>query len=89
MPDFVLCVESLYTRALQDQLRCLAVKQGPLLVGTRYWARQALTSVLSHLQAADMKLLLQQPNNSADKPETGALMVVCHNCYHESLLNCI
>ena len=63
--------------AVQDRLRCLAVKQGPLLVGTRYWAKQALTSVLSHLQAANMRLLLQQPNSNSDKPEVGALMVVC------------
>ena len=70
---------------LQDQLRCLAVKQGPLVVGTRYWAKQALTSVLSHLQAANMRLLLQQPSNSYDKPEAGALMVVCTICHHHCL----
>ena len=56
--------------------------QGPLLVGTRYWAKQALTSVLSHLQAANMRLLLQQPNSNSDKPEIGALMVVCCTCHH-------
>ncbi|KAL3159165.1 hypothetical protein ABBQ32_011153 [Trebouxia sp. C0010 RCD-2024] len=60
-----------------DELRRLAVKQGPLLVGTRYWAKQALTSVLSHLQAASMRLLVHAGNadNGWDKPETGALMV--------------
>ena len=67
----------MYSPGLQDQLRCLAVKQGSLMVGTRYWAKQALTNVLSHTQAVSMKLLLQQPELSYDKPETGALMVVC------------
>ena len=66
---------------LQDKLRCLAVKQGYLMVGTRYWAKQALTSVLSHIQAASMKLLLRQPDTSYNKPETGALLVVCAHLY--------
>ena len=65
-------------RCVQDELRRLAVKEGPLLVGTRYWAKQALTSVLSHLQAASMRLLLQNADHGWDKPESGALMVVCH-----------
>ena len=61
---------------LQDQLRRLAVKEGPLAVGTRYWARQALTSVLSHLQAIHMKQILADPEAAYSQPEVGALMVV-------------
>lgn len=61
---------------LQDQLRRLAVKQGSLMVGTRYWAKQALTAVLSHLQASSMKQILQHPQATQNMPEVGALMVV-------------
>jgi len=61
---------------LQDQLRRLAVKQGSLMIGTRYWAKQALTAVLSHLQADSMKQILQHPQATQNMPETGALMVV-------------
>lgn len=46
------------------------------MVGTRYWARQALTSVLSSLLARKMRQLLQHPETARDKPELGALMVV-------------
>lgn len=46
------------------------------MVGTRYWAKQALTSVLSHLQANSMRQVLLQPAATQDKPEVGALMVV-------------
>ena len=74
--------------ALQDQLRCLAVKQGPLLVGTQFWAKQALTSVLSNLQAASMRVLLHSPNSNSDKPEIGALMVVCHTCHRPCPFDC-
>ncbi|DBA89655.1 TPA: hypothetical protein ACH3X2_004547 [Trebouxia sp. C0005] len=58
-----------------DQLRRLAVKQGSLMVGTRYWAKQALTAVLSHLQANSMKRILQQPQDTQKMPEVGALLV--------------
>lgn len=55
------------------------------MVGMRYWAKQALTSVLSHTQALNMKLLLQQPESSYGKPETGALMVVCLLAIHDHM----
>ena len=61
---------------LQDQLRRLAVKQGSLMIGTRYWAKQALTGVLSHLQANSMRQILQHPQATQNMPEAGALMVV-------------
>lgn len=62
----------------QDVLRDLAVKEGHLMVGTRYWAKQALTSVLSSLLAKSMQHLLLHPETAQDSPETGALMVVSH-----------
>ena len=65
-----------YAADLQDHLRKLAVKEGPLAGGTRYWARQALTSVLSHLQAIHMKQILANPEAAYMQPEVGALMVV-------------
>ena len=46
------------------------------MVGTRYWAKQALTSVLSSLLAKSMQHLLLHPETARDSPETGALMVV-------------
>ncbi len=46
------------------------------MIGTRYWAKQALTAVLSHLQADSMKQILQHPQATQNMPETGALMVV-------------
>ncbi len=67
---------------MQDRLRRLAVKQGSLMVGTRYWAKQALISVLSHLQANSMKQMLLQPEATRDKPEIGALMVVSCTSSH-------
>ena len=63
-------------RCLQDHLRRLAVQQGSLMVGTQYWAKQALTAVLSHLQANSMKQILHDPAATYRTPELGALMVV-------------
>lgn len=60
----------------QDILRKLAVQEGPLMVGTRYWGKQALTSVLSSLLAKRMHQLLQHPETAHDRPELGALLVV-------------
>ena len=51
------------------------------MVGTRYWAKQALTSVLSSLLANNMQQLLQQPEEAQDKPEMGALLVVNSLCH--------
>ncbi len=75
-PPATICIASTLFCCLQDQLRRLAVKQGSLMIGTRYWAKQALTAVLSHLQANSMKQILQHPQATQNMPETGALMVV-------------
>lgn len=65
----------------QDILRELAVNEGPLMVGTCYWAKQALTSVLSSILARSMQQLLQHPEVARDKPEMGALLVVNNLCH--------
>lgn len=69
---------------LQDELRRLAVKPGCLAVGTRYWAKQALSRVMSSILTTDMQILLSHQEDVRDLPERGALLVVMHCCHADT-----